>query len=119
MCTFVGFLSMIPIELSQTLRAVTGWNTSTWELLKVGERSINLPRVFNIREGFTLEDDVLPERFFQPQVSGPLSGLDRKQVREAKRTYYKMMGWDPVTGVPSREKLEELDIGWAADELKK
>ncbi|RJS87937.1 hypothetical protein CW705_09760 [Candidatus Bathyarchaeota archaeon] len=32
--------------------------------------------------------------------------------------YYRMMGWDEETGVPTRGKLEELGIGWVAEDLK-
>jgi len=30
-----------------------------------------------------------------------------------------MMGWDRETGVPTVEKLQELDVGWAAEYLPK
>ena len=114
------FVAWTPPQMVDIVRAVTGWDTSVWELMKVSERAINLARVFNIREGFTAEDDRLPERFFQPHTSGPLSktALDKVELDKAKRTYYRMMGWDPDTGIPTREKLEELDIGWAAELLE-
>ena len=31
--------------------------------------------------------------------------------------YYRQAGWDPVTGNPPRQTLENLDLGWIADEL--
>ena len=103
----------------EIVRAVTGWNTTSWELMKVGERVLNMARAFNVREGFTEEDDWLPDRFFHPQTSGPLSktAVDPKRLKEAKHTYYRMMSWDEDTGVPTRGKLEELGIGWVADML--
>ena len=114
------FVAWTPPQTVDIVNAVTGWETSVWELIKVSERAINLARVFNIREGFTAEDDRLPERFFQPQTSGPLSktALDKVEFDKAKRIYYRMMGWDSDTGIPTREKLEELDVGWAADLLE-
>jgi len=86
--------------------------------MKISERGINLARVFNIREGFKEEDDWLPPRFFHPKTSGPLSSIaiNSDKLRKAKITYYGMMGWDKQ-GVPTRTKLEELDIGWVADKL--
>lgn len=106
-------------QIVEIVRAVTGWNTTAWELAKAGERAMNLARVFNIREGFTEKDDWLPERFFYPQTSGPLSktAIDPQQLEKAKHTYYKMMGWDEQTGIPKSEKLEELDIAWVSSEL--
>ncbi len=111
-CRFVEFT---PVETVNIVNATTGWDTSVWELMKVSERAINLARLFNIREGLTADDDRLPERFFQPQTSGPLSktALDKDEFDKAKRLYYGMMGWDPDTGIPTRAKLEELDIAWA------
>lgn len=101
------------------VRAVTGWNTTIFEMMKVGERAINLARVYNIREGKTSKDDRLPDRMFNPQTSGPLSEtpVDPKQMREAIHTYYRMMGWDEETGIPTKGKLDELGIGWSAEFL--
>ena len=106
------------IQKTSIVRAVTGWNTTAWELMKTGERITTMARVFNIREGFGRKDDWLPERFFNPRTSGALSdtAIDPEKFREAIDTYYKMMGWDE-NGVPTREKLEELDIGWVASLL--
>ena len=106
------------IQKTSIVRAVTGWNTTAWELMKTGERITTMARVFNIREGFGRKDDWLPERFFNPRISGALSdtAIDPEKFREAIDTYYKMMGWDE-NGVPTREKLEELDIGWVASLL--
>ena len=45
-----------------------------WELFKSSERSINLTRIFNIKHGFSTEDDDLPERYFEPLKSGMYDG---------------------------------------------
>ncbi|UCH02530.1 MAG: aldehyde ferredoxin oxidoreductase family protein [Candidatus Bathyarchaeota archaeon] len=113
------FLPWTPEEIVKITRAVTGWETSVLELAKVGERAINLSRVFNIREGFTVKDDTLPERFYQPHTSGALSktAVDRDELHKAIQIYYKMMGWSNE-GVPSREKLQDLDIAWAYNYLE-
>jgi aldehyde:ferredoxin oxidoreductase len=118
----LAMCQMQPYGLQQVVEivnAATGWNTTVWELMKVGERAINLGRVFNAREGFSPADDWLPARFFEPFQSGPLAGVavDQDQLGAALRTYYGMMGWDKDTGLPTVEKLQELGIAWAADEL--
>jgi aldehyde:ferredoxin oxidoreductase len=96
------------------VKAVTGWETSLFDLLKVGERHANMARIFNLREGFTTKDDTLPDRFFNPMEGGTLKGkkIDKEQFSKAIETYYEMMGWDPETGVPKKEKLAELDLDW-------
>lgn len=118
MCMFIPWS---PIQKVEIFRAVTGWNTTLWELLKVSERVINMSRAFNIREGFTGEDDWLPKRMFQPQTSGPISktAVNPRQLRTAKRIYYRMMGWSEDNGIPTIGKLEELDIPWVVNELIK
>jgi aldehyde:ferredoxin oxidoreductase len=112
-CYFVMSLSLVGFDrLTQLLRAVTGWDATFFEMLKVGERAVNLARVFNIREGFTAKDDTMPQRFFAPHPSGPLKvALDRQAFKQAIETYYDMAGWP--AGVPSAGKLAELGIEWA------
>jgi aldehyde:ferredoxin oxidoreductase len=96
------------------VKAVTGWETSLFDLLKVGERHAAMARLLNVREGFTPQDDVLPDRFFQPMEGGTLKGknIDREEFLKALETYYEMMGWNPETGVPTTAKLAELDLDW-------
>ncbi|MBS7634809.1 aldehyde ferredoxin oxidoreductase family protein [Candidatus Bathyarchaeota archaeon] len=100
-------------QKTDIVTAVTGWNTSMWDLMKTGERITTMARIFNLREGFTKVDDWLPERFFSPKQDGVLSktSLDAENLRNALELYYEMMGWDK-RGVPIRAKLEELGIGW-------
>jgi aldehyde:ferredoxin oxidoreductase len=99
-------------------RAITGWNTSTFELMKVAERAVNLTRVFNLANGFSAEHDTLHEKFFEPFASGPLAGFEIKRdvFSDAVVLHYGMMGWDEQ-GVPQESKLEELGIGWAKQYL--
>jgi len=115
-CMFTGW--SLP-DLTDMLRAATGWDITQFELLKVGERALNLARVFNMREGFTVEDDALCERSYGPTQGGALAegGIDPDELRQAVHTYYGMMGWDTETGVPTLGKLQELDVAWAAEQL--
>ena len=94
------------------VRNVTGWETSLFELMMVGERTTTLARVFNTREGFDRKDDALPDRLFEPLETGPLTGekLDREKFEKALDYYYEMMGWDVATGVPREAKLYHLNI---------
>lgn len=103
-------------QVVNAMRALTGWDTSLWELMKVGERAKALARVFNCREGFTPKDDRLPERLHEAFTSGPLAGVrvDPGTFQRALQLYYRMEGWDPETGWPTFAKLAELGIEWAA-----
>ena len=44
-------------------------------------------------------------------------GIDREELREAVKTYYGMMGWDPATGNPPPATAGELDVAWAIEQL--
>ncbi len=101
-----------PSETVELVRAVTGWQVSLYELMKVGERRLNMLRYFNAREGLTRKDDALPKKFFQPlKGEGPTAGvaLDPTEFETALDTYYQLMGWSPE-GVPTPVKLAELGI---------
>ena len=121
-CNFAaGPVWALPLnKLVEVVNAVTGWETSLWELLKVGERTVTMARAFNIREGFGRKDDTLPDRLFEPLESGPLQGIgiDRKEFQEALTMFYEAMGWDSKEGVPTKGKLAELNLFWL-DELIK
>jgi aldehyde:ferredoxin oxidoreductase len=111
--TAVPFGPLPPNALVDYVNAATGWETSLWELMKVGERHSNMARIFNLREGFTAEDDRLPNRFFQSLEGGALEGkrIDPSEFKQAVRTYYQMMGWNEG-GVPLESKLAELELDW-------
>jgi aldehyde:ferredoxin oxidoreductase len=109
-----------PADMVELVQAVTGWeNVSYKDLKMVGERRLNMMRAFNAREGFDRTNDALPEKFFNPLQGGVSDGwvLDRDEVESAMDKYYEFCGWDVKTGNPTRAKLEELELGWVADQL--
>ncbi len=116
MCHFVPWTLNQEVDL---IRYMTGWDFTTVEAMRVGERVATLSRVFNMREGLTAADDNLPKRFFKPTPRGALkeTAIDQKAFGKAVHTFYDMMGWDSKTGVPTSEKLEELGVAWAEKEL--
>jgi len=89
--------------LVEFICAATGWNFTPEEAIIAGKKSLTLQQAFNIREGFTAKDFILPGRIANAPVMGPFSGrlIDFNALR---RSYYKAMGWDPETGSPSREE---------------
>ena len=114
MCDFVG-APLNALGLEQFLgyvNSVTGWNMSLYEMMKVGERSNTLARLFNCREGFTPADDVLPARMHEGIGNGALKGerVDPDQFLAARRLYYEMAGWDGETGEPTAARLAELEV---------
>ena len=105
-------------EMTQLLAAVTGWTTSSFEVMRYGERRNHLMRAYNLREGLGAADDRLPDRFFdEPINAGPWIGarLDRDKFAAAIAAYYRMMGWDE-SGRPLYETLVDHHLEWVMDE---
>ncbi|NPV69100.1 MAG: aldehyde ferredoxin oxidoreductase family protein [Firmicutes bacterium] len=104
-----------PQEVVDIVKAVTGWQTSVHELLKVGERAHNLGRIFDLREGFSAADDTINTCFLKPIESGVLKGsvVEEREFRDSLALLYEMSGWNQ-DGEPTRGKLAELGIEWAA-----
>lgn len=109
-------------ELMDIINAITGWRTSWYELMQVAEKSINMARIFNLREGFSEKDDTMPELFFENYKGGILNGtgaIDRNEFAKALKTRYQIMCWDENTSVPSKGKLIDLDLDWLIEEIPK
>jgi aldehyde:ferredoxin oxidoreductase len=98
-------------KLTEIVRAVTGWDVSEWEMMKVGERGITMARLFNVTHGIDRADDWLPDRMFQTIDIGPKMGkvVNAESLRDAIDLYYGMMGWDSE-GIPTKAKLAELGL---------
>jgi aldehyde:ferredoxin oxidoreductase len=78
----------------------------------VGERIWTLTRLFNLREGFSREDDSIPERvYLDPLPEGNPKGkvVSEQDFQTMISEYYKLFGWDEQ-GRPTRETLRELDL---------
>ena len=98
-------------DIAAALEAATGMEMPVERLKRTGERIYNLQRCYNARHGITRADDRLPRRFSdEPSPSGNARGevIDLEPMLDE---YYRLRGWDPVTGWPTAEKLRELGIG--------
>jgi aldehyde:ferredoxin oxidoreductase len=106
-------------DIANSLNVVCGFKISEKDLHRIGERIVNLNRLFNAREGISRKDDVLPERFTkEPMPRGPSKG-QIVELERMLREYYECRGWDEKTGLPTKRKLKELDLEWAISEVEK
>lgn len=109
MCLFTSFAIGAP-EYAALLSTATGFKEWTAdEIMVIGDRIWNVERLFNLKAGFTSEDDTLPPRLLkEPMPEGPAKGnvvpLDKMLPK-----YYQVRGWD-AQGVPTNEKLKALGI---------
>jgi aldehyde:ferredoxin oxidoreductase len=99
-------------EAAELLSAVSGWDYSSAELKRAGERIHNLKKLFNIREGWRADDDWLPERVLSERLSGGVVdgvGLSADELKVMIRQYYSARGWDERGDIP-QEKLRDLGL---------
>lgn len=107
-----------PEDILRFVRAVSGWEVDFAELLEVGERRLNMMRLFNKREGIAANQDTLPEKFFsKPLENGPAHGwkVDKPEFERALQEYYRQCGWDEQDGAPTPETLNRLGLGWSLE----
>ena len=106
-------------KLAAAINAVTGWDMSPEEAWSVGKRAVNLLRAFNIQSGITKESDRPSTRYGSTPVDGPTKGVSiQPHWDKMLDNYYEKMGWNP-DGVPTKETLEHLGIGWVWKDLSK
>ncbi len=106
--TMCAFMPVRPTQIAALLKAATGYNYTVENIYIAGERMFTLKRIYNIKCGVTSKDDTLPEIVLQPVEGGSAGNVPdvEKQVSEL----YEFRKWPD--GIPSREKLDELGLGW-------
>jgi aldehyde:ferredoxin oxidoreductase len=96
-------------ELAQLVSRALGTSYTSEDLLETGDRIWNLERLFNLREGFTGEDDTLPPRLLdEPMKEGPAKG-HVVELEQLLQDYYRARRWDR-NGVPTPEVLNKLGL---------
>jgi len=117
MCMF-ALLALAPEVVTDSLTHVTGRTWTLDEVLETGRRIATLRIAFNLREGLRNVEIPFPGRALgdPPLEHGPSAGRTVELARQ-NRDYLAEMGWDPATGVPKRETLEELGLGFVVGDL--
>jgi len=81
-------------ESAAMLRAVTGWDVTADELRDTARRIVSAKRQFNLLAGWTLDEDTLPDRFFNaPLPNDPGAMLSRERLEELVAEYHRQRGW--------------------------
>jgi len=111
-----NFSNISPETVLGLVNTACGLDWTLEDLLRCGERGWNLKRVIDNRLGITRADDRLPKTLLRPyqaaigEVDGFVPDLEAMLV-----AYYQARGWDPNTGRPTKNKLEELGLDWVND----
>jgi len=112
-CKFFMYAGLSLDNFADMFSTSTGWDIKASDLLKVGERVINLQRLFNMREGLSRKDDLLPERIKQKPAFGIYEKEGKCAIKDFEGMldeYYEARKWNSKTGVPSEEKLRWLEL---------
>ncbi|UCH31089.1 MAG: aldehyde ferredoxin oxidoreductase family protein [Candidatus Bathyarchaeota archaeon] len=102
-------------DMAKYYSLATGIEMTPEELRKAGERINNLARLFNVREGVgTRKFDTLPVKIMTVPIpdEGVAKGamVNKKEFDLGLDDYYSVRGWTKE-GIPTIEKLEELELG--------
>jgi aldehyde:ferredoxin oxidoreductase len=115
LCRFTserGFGLFVGEPYAAMVRAVTGWDVTAAELERIGERIVNLERLFNVREGVRRRHDTLPWKVMhEPIPDGPSAGMycPPDELAGMLDEYYRIRGWN-AEGVPGSERLAALGL---------
>ncbi|MCP4653394.1 MAG: hypothetical protein GY858_08455 [Candidatus Omnitrophica bacterium] len=120
LCKFMGFHSLPPgitfSIFSRIIETAYGEKFSQEELKEIGERLINIERLYLQREGITRKDDYPPQKTFEPlkETAGVRKEdkemkLDRQKYDNLLEAYYLKRGWTNQGEVLS-ETIERLKL---------
>ncbi len=105
--------------IAKLINATTGWDFDYDDVELIGIRAHTIKKAFNIREGWTREDDHLPWRWqHEPMKEGPSAGyvVTDEELEYLKDLYYKAKGWTKEGLIP-KERLIELGMEDVAEEI--
>ena len=101
-------------EWPELIKLITDLEFTPQEIWTIAERAYNIERLFNIREGFSRNDDMLVDRYFEeptPEGLDVVKGktIDRKKFEKMIDEYYGHHDWDN-NGVPTDKTLQRLGL---------
>jgi aldehyde:ferredoxin oxidoreductase len=105
--------------IADLINATTGWDFGYDDVDLIGERAHTMKKAFNIREGWTREEDHLPYRWHHdPMTKGPSAGhvVTEEELEYLKDLYYEAKGWTEEGLIP-KSKLIELGMDDLAEEI--
>lgn len=114
-CTFAttAAYGVTPAKMARLFTLATGIEMSEEEIMRAGRRILTLEHLFNVREGATRAEAVLPWRLMNETPRNPLYGEwqnTKEELDSMLDEYYALHGWDRETGRPGDEVLNMLGL---------
>ena len=116
-CLFAAVI-MRGKDFPEFFNSVLGTDYTLDDLLEIGDRIAALRIAFNLREGLRNIDFEVPKRVLgdPPLKSGPTADVTVDNQTQV-RGYLEAMGWDPQTGIPTRQTLDKLGLDFVIKDL--
>jgi aldehyde:ferredoxin oxidoreductase len=96
-------------NIPQVVSLATGMEIDKEKLWKAFQRIRTLVRAVNVRRGLRRKDERPPEDHWAVR--------DEEYEQMLLTKYYEFKGWNSE-GIPTRETLDRLDLGYVADDLE-
>ena len=114
-CVFPTMLMPVtegaPARIVKILNATTGWDFTLEEADLQAHRVSNLLRVFNLRHGIGTDVEYPSPRYGSTPMDGPAKGMGiGPHWENMLDNYYKVMGWDRMSGRPFPETLKKMGL---------
>ena len=112
-CQFSVYGTYPSMEYTQqALKLAVGWDFDREEILLLGERLMNLARVFSLRRGLSIDDDLhIGPRLLGGQKAGLYKDKPiRPHLKKMVKDFYSKMGWDSETGIPLDDTLKRVGL---------
>ena len=107
-----------PERIARILNAVTGWDFTMEEADLQAHRTANLLRCFNLRHGIKTDVEYPSPRYGSTPKDGPAKGMGIMPHWDGMLdNYYKVMGWDRVSGRPLPETLKSMELEYIIDDI--
>jgi aldehyde:ferredoxin oxidoreductase len=103
------FAEVPPKTIIKLLNLATGRDYTIADILAIGARAVTMKRLFNLRSGLKTSDEVLPLSIISPHPEAVTSDFV-PDVEMQLKEYYEYRKWDRVSGEPSKEALESLEL---------
>lgn len=107
-------------SVTELFNAVTGLEMDPEDIRIAAERTWNLIKLMNMKEGFSRKDDRFPEEWFRPLKFGQKTfefldffgeiSITPNIANQLLDDYYDERGWDNITGNPTDKKVIELGL---------
>ncbi|MCX6084937.1 MAG: aldehyde ferredoxin oxidoreductase family protein [Caldiserica bacterium] len=111
LCMFGAMMGVDHIPVFEWLNAATGWHMTPEEYMETGRRIQTIRQLFNVREGIDASSLAISSRAagHPPLEHGANRGRSVPLVA-LMHDYWGRMGWDPGTGTPTAQTLQQLGI---------